>query len=243
MRKKFVRENKYAILLTVAVAILVIGTIAVNAGLSMRQMIANRAGDKLAATLTEEIANEVVEETFKAGAFPGPDVYNEVRVHDTLKSSTAFIMPLNFRTPTTSGGVADPDVGTLIGSRYIPNDMICDAAWLDSATTTVPTGIANVVGWATVSVGTSTSATSSNAGLITIAELPTTTNNIFSKEDDEGSFTDDVWLVNAGEHFVAWTTFDSAAGAGGEELASSTAITSGDSNTKGGNVYFNCYYR
>lgn len=181
------------------------------------------------------INNEATQESVDnetAGAFPGNDIYDKVRFHDGIIGNTTFQTGLNFQAGTSTTGVILEGTELLVGNmRNDSNgDMLCTDVWLDIST-------ANGLFAYTLKVGTSTSATSTDGHLIADTAITTTTADILSKEDDEGTETDEVWVWEAGDYMVVTETFQVV------NATSSASFTSAGGNAGVGTLNANCWYR
>ena len=134
---------------------------------------------------------------------------------------------LNFQQPTTTSGVAAQATQLLLGTQVISGNMLCNMASADLTAT-------GIFGY-DFRLGTSTTATSSDAHLIADTHVNTSTDDILNKEDDEGTSTGEVWAVSDGEYFTAMITFDVA------NVTSSDSLLAKGGNAGAGTVHINCW--
>jgi len=233
-KKNLVKVNKNAIIATVIGLVLLVGGVGlVKAGLPFWDKVAQYAG----IGIVEKMEVSVFED-LTVGAFPGPDVYEEMRFHDGFLGEASFQIDLNFQQATSAAdnNVADQATELLVGSyKYNgTKDLLCNTVAIDIST-------ANGLFAYDLKMGTSTSATSSDAHLITETDdgnaIGTTTTDILNKEDDEGTSTDEIWVMTAGEYFVITQTFQAA------NATSSDSFTTAGGNATVGKAFVNCWYR
>lgn len=134
---------------------------------------------------------------------------------------------LDFTQATTTTGTADPTTQLLLGTQLISGNMLCNMAAADLTAT-------GIFGY-DFRLGTSTSATSSDAHLIADTAVTTSTDDILNKEDDEGTSSDEVWSVSDGEYFSAMMTFDAT------NATSGASFTTAGGNAGAGTVHVNCW--
>ena len=205
------------------VAILAVGTVALAYSITSN---VNVEGDYNNYEATQETPEA------NLGAFPGNDIYDKVRFHDGIIGNTTFQETLNFQAGTSTTGVILEGTELLVG--YIRNDsdgdLLCKDVILDIST-------ANGLFAYSLKVGTSTSATSTDGHLIANTLIATTTADILSKEDDEGTTTTEVWDWDEGEYLVVTQTFDVA------NVTSSASFTTAGGNATVGTINATCWYR
>ena len=205
------------------VAILAVGTVALAYSITSN---VNVEGDYNNYEATQETPEA------NLGAFPGNDIYDKVRFHDGIIGNTTFQETLNFQAGTSTGSVAIE--GTQIIPGYIRNDsggdLLCKDVILDIST-------ANGIFGYDIKVGTSTSATTTDGHLIADTSVTTSTADILSKEDDEGTTTTEVWTWEEGDYFVVTQTFDVA------NATSSDSFTTAGGNLQEGKLHVNCRSR
>ena len=205
------------------VAILAVGTVALAYSITSN---VNVEGDYNNYEATQETPEA------NLGAFPGNDIYDKVRFHDGIIGNTTFQETLNFQAGTSTGSVAIE--GTQIIPGYIRNDsggdLLCKDVILDIST-------ANGIFGYDIKVGTSTSATTTDGHLIADTSVTTSTADILSKEDDEGTTTTEVWDWDEGEYLVVTQTFDVA------NATSSASFTTAGGNATVGTINATCWYR
>jgi len=163
----------------------------------------------------------------------GVDLSNVTTTIPWLDAS--FQVALDFqRATTTYGGATETElvVGTV---QNTGSDLLCTDVWVDIST-------ANGIFAYDIRVGTSTTATSSNAAHLINAttdghEITTTTVDILSKEDDEGTSNTEVWDFNTGE-FLAVTQIYNAVNA-----TSGDSFTVAGGNATAGKLHVNCRSR
>ena len=143
----------------------------------------------------------------------------------------SFQVDLDFQQATSGQAVAIEGTQIIPGSiQNTGGDLLCTDTWLDIST-------ANGLFAATLKVGTSTAATSTDAHLIADTNITTTTVDILSKEDDEGTETDEVWIFAADEYLVVTQTFQVA------NATSSDSFTTAGGNLQEGKLHVNCRSR
>lgn len=172
------------------------------------------------------------DEDIELGAFPGPDIYEKIRFHDGIIGNTTFQTNLNFQAGTSTTGVILEGTELLVG--YMRNDtggdLLCTDVWLDIST-------ANGIFAYSLKVGTSTSATSTDGHLIADTLIATTTTDILSKEDDEGTSSTEVWDWDENEYMVVTETFQIV------NATSAASFTAHGGNIGVGTLNANCWYR
>jgi hypothetical protein len=242
--KKFAKKN--TALLVVASLLLVLGTSVIASG-SLYDDVVDRIADKWLGGQTLEGVKEMALGTitmdktrFQHGIaitgegldITGGDV--DIDVDADFSGDASFSNPdatyqfdLNFQQSTTTSGVATQATQLLVGTQKISGDMLCYMAAADLTAT-------GIFGY-DFRLGTSTSATSSDAHLIADTAVATSTNDILNKEDDEGTTTDFVWSVSDGEYFAAMITFDTA------NATSAASFTEAGGNAGAGKVHVNCF--
>ena len=134
---------------------------------------------------------------------------------------------LDFTQATTTSGVAAQATQLLLGTQVISGNMLCNMVAADLTAT-------GIFGY-DLRMGTSTTATSSDAHLIADTAVTTSTDDILNKEDDEGTSTDEVWSVTDGLYFAVMMTFDTA------NATSSASFTTAGGNAGAGTVHVNCW--
>lgn len=149
----------------------------------------------------------------------------------------SFQVDLNFQqaTNTEANNVDLQATELLVGTHENTGaDLICTDVWIDIYT-------ANGIFAYDMVVGTSTSATSSDAHLINATtngwEVGTTTTDILSKEDDEGTSTQEAWEFNNGEFFAVTQVFVITG------ATSSASFTAAGGNATAGKLHANCRTR
>lgn len=152
-------------------------------------------------------------------------------VTTTIPMLDAIQIPLNMQTATSEGGSSNPHTITVVGSlENTGSDLLCDTqgTWID---------IYTAMGYAYgLKMGTSTSATSTEAHLITEIttdnEIGTTTTDILTKTDDEGSETEETWVWNNSEHVVITRTFQVINASTSELVAAGTGAATAHLNCR-----------
>lgn len=137
----------------------------------------------------------------------------------TIDRLDSIEIVLDLDVATSTGGSSDPHTVTVVGSlENTGNDLICDTQG-----TLIDIHTANGHFAYGLRMGTSTSATSTESHLIdedaTDNEIGTTTTDILTKTDDEGSESEESWVWNNSEFVVITRTFQT------QNAASSSAIT------------------
>ena len=101
--KKNLERYKYAILASVAV-VLIGGISVVAANVSLKQLIADKAGEILGNNLSEQMAEEP--EDISLGAIPTPDIYNKMYFHDGFIAKSGIHIDLQQIATTTAANPA-----------------------------------------------------------------------------------------------------------------------------------------
>jgi len=147
----------------------------------------------------------------------------------------SFQVALDFqRATTTYGGATEYEL--VVGThQHTGSDLLCTDVWLDIYTA------CGIFAY-DMRVGTSTTATSSAVAHLIDAttsgwEIGTTTIDILSKEDDEGTSATEVWDLNNGE-YLAVTQIFVATGA-----TSSDSLLATGGNATEGTLHVNCRNR
>jgi len=241
----------------IAVAILLVGSFALGASDSMRDEVVDRIAEKWLQIEQEGLFGAITmdKSTFEHGIevsgegldITGGDLDVDVSTDfssDVTSNATttiqrldaSFQTALNFQVATSeNSGVADSETQRQLG--YIENtgnDLLCTDVWLDIST-------ANNLYAYDLKVGTSTSATSSDAHLIDETNdsnaIATTSTDLLSKEDDEGTSTEDTWVFEGGTFIVVTELFQTA------NATRSEAFTTAGGNTGAGRLHVNCRSR
>jgi hypothetical protein len=146
----------------------------------------------------------------------------------------SFQLELDFtRATTTYGGATETElvIGTI---QHTGADLLCTDAWVDISSAT---GLFAY----DIRVGTSTSATSSDAHLIDATtgghEIGSTTTDILNKEDDEGTTSDEVWDLNNSEYLAVTMVYNAV------NATSSATFTSAGANAGAGRLHVDCRTR
>lgn len=157
-----------------------------------------------------------------------------VNINGTLTApltQATKIVALNFLKSTGTASVATPDTQVLVGSvkNDTGSDLLCNYVIADLNAT-------GIYGYE-LKVGTSTSATSSDAHLIAQTYVTTSTDKILNKTDQEGTETADTWVWDINEYVVA--TEITAAG----NATSAASFTTAGGNTGSGKLLLQCVKR
>jgi len=227
------QRNKYIIpSIVVGLALIVSVSVisAVSAGVSLRQMIANVAGDKIAEGI---LGSEPVED-ISLGAFPGTDVYERMHFKGGMVKNASFYAPLNWSGGTTSGETTVVTVAKMTNDTG--KDLLCRDVFLDVSTARGSFSGLFAVGTTTKSGDDSLTVTTT-VSLIASNALATTTTDIFNKEDDEGTDANVYWKFLANEVIAVSDTFTTG------NATSAASFTAAGGFTGVGAVSAECWYR
>jgi len=233
------QRNKYIIpSIVVGLALIVSVSVisAVSAGVSLRQMIANVAGDKIAEGI---LGSEPVED-ISLGAFPGPDVYNRMYFDGGFYADDTLQTVLHWSTSSPDG------VQILLASVRAERDLFCDphSVLLDVSTAVVSFGGSYRVGTTTLAGDESLTATTT-ATLMGLTSIASSTASIINVENatvsgtyfSESSYvTSTPFVLAKGEFLVA--TMDGAAGA-----TSTASFNAAGGFTGVGRLHATCWNR
>ena len=143
--------------------------------------------------------------------------------------------PLDWSNGTTTEGEAT--VVVLLDYTHEGADIICDnRVWSDLSTSRGIWGADMAIG-TTTSLNDSSLVATSTATLIASTHINTSTINVLSKADDEGSWTEDPWILKNGDHLVVTDTFDTA------NATSSASFTTAGGFTGVGKLHLDCRSR
>lgn len=209
--------------------------------------------DQVVKMVVERMANQA-SETFGAGTTfkYGLDIPSTAEFtnegtttlsgNNTLSGTTtipildaSYQTALDFtRATTTHGGATETEL-VIASVQNTGNDLLCTDTWVDISTAV---GIFAY----DIRVGTSTTATSSNAAHLIDAttlnhEIGSSTTDILSKEDDEGTSSNEVWDWNNGEYATVTMIYDAG------NVTSSDSLTAQGGNLGAGNLHINCRSR
>jgi len=165
------KSNKKYIALFIAAFVLAVGITSVGmAGISLKQLIADKAGEILGNNLSDQM---VEPEDITVGAFPGPDVYQEMHFHEGFRSPATLSVPLTWVSSTYGFATAnDPTVN--VKQKNTGSDMWCSPPMLDLFSAVTSFGGSYVMGTSSPT-GDSSLTNTSTATLMELVAITTTT--------------------------------------------------------------------
>ena len=196
------------------------------------------AGDE---PVTNMCVVDIYDLTVAAGGFTSTGAVT-MSGENSLTGTTSIPMldatiqqPLDWSNGTTTEGEAT--VVVLLDYTHEGADIICDnRVWSDLSTSRGIWGADMAIG-TTTSLNDSSLVATSTATLIASTHINTSTINVLSKADDEGSWTEDPWILKNGDHLVVTDTFDIV------NATSSASFTTAGGFTGVGKLHLDCRNR
>ena len=236
MTKKINNGVFYVAISLVCVA-LVIG-ISANAGISLKQMIANVTGDILA----DKLAGELVDESDNLGAVPSPDVFNRMYFHAGFDSNSSIDISVNqvattsAANPAVAGFFCNGGEPLLIGGEWYFDLETANDGWGSNWTigTTTRTGDDSFTATSSATLIASTAITTSTTGFYDAYGAGSTV--LGSWYDGGNNATTTPWVLERNECIVVTsdmsgaTSSDESFTAGGGEAGYTPIIGTFHSN-------------